>query len=289
MWRRGMAREAAHRLAGGSAFAGWARPGSGVHRQTLWVACQSPLALPHACQRVVARGVACGRWNGEPRVFHVPRRHVATSSACDGADSNRNSASTGAGDSTDNDRVGSAGSAAGEGAVGGKEGKETYKQKLRKFVKAYGMPGVAVYTVVSVGDLALLYAAAKAGLDLSSLVKVLPIHSICGTSGQAASEALGPMVVAYVQGCARAIAAPCDAAVLCVAVCVSRYAAHKLLMPARFALTFAITPKIVNNLRAKGLLSTPAPPQPESTESTHEDATATQQDDSEKPASHKGQ
>ena len=60
-------------------------------------------------------------------------------------------------------------------------------------------------------------------------------------------------------------------------------------MPARFALTFAITPKIVNNLRAKGLLSTPAPPQPESTESTHEDVTATQQDESEKPASSKGQ
>lgn len=102
----------------------------------------------------------------------------------------------------------------------------TRKERFKKFTKEYGMPGVAIYTVVTVTDLALLYGAVRMGVDVCPVLEHMNLTWLTEGKAGEATETYGPFVVAY--------------------------GAHKLLMPARFALTFAITPPIVRRLRAKG-------------------------------------
>jgi len=64
-------------------------------------------------------------------------------------------------------------------------------------MKEYGAAGVAIYATISCGDLALLYVAARAGLDIPSIMDSVGLTWLTASDDAAkASETLGPFVVA---------------------------------------------------------------------------------------------
>ena len=76
----------------------------------------------------------------------------------------------------------------------------TYRERFKAFTKAYGVPGVAIYTVITVSDLAVLYAAVRMGVDVCPVLDHLGLNWLTSSStGQAAGETLGPFVIAYVR------------------------------------------------------------------------------------------
>lgn len=107
-----------------------------------------------------------------------------------------------------------------------------YTERLRRAFKRYGAAGVAVYATISVADLVGLMLAAHFGVEMDSVlatVGVDPTQLAQSSKFLASSSAYAPYLVAY--------------------------GVHKVLLPVRVMATIAITPKLLDALEARGIVS----------------------------------